>query len=345
MLVVKARNVNIAYERGLRLLREHGVLEWSRAGMVLVVPQPVTTHYLVPTERVLFDPVRDANPFFHVMESVWMLSGSRDARWLDAYVSDFSSRFAEDDGMAHGAYGHRWRMNFESSQWNQHSVLPDQLLLIGDMLLKDFATRRAVLTMWDPGMDLGAQKNDIPCNTHVYFRGHQTANKREVHISVCCRSNDIAWGAYGANAVHMSVMGEVVAGLAGAHLGEYWQVSNNYHAYTNVLDRLAESTSEDPYWEFQSSDLVPIVSGETAEERRASAVKILRDAEMFVSRRAPVYTRWFTEVVLPMAQVHTLWKAGSTDEAVEHCHRIRSRDWRVACERWMQRRIERRRAR
>jgi hypothetical protein len=71
------------------------------------IEEPVLTKVLEPCERVLFYDRRDANPIFHLMESIWMLSGSDDATWIDQFVSDFSARYAEPGGRMHGAYGRR----------------------------------------------------------------------------------------------------------------------------------------------------------------------------------------------------------------------------------------------
>src|SRR6202162_4336063 len=116
MKVIHARNVNDALPQGIDHLLTHCVREESRAGPVLVAPTPVTTVYSHPQERVLFSPARDANCFFHLFESLFYLAGRNDAHWLDQFVHDFSSRFAEEDGTLHGSYGHRWRKAFDFDQ-------------------------------------------------------------------------------------------------------------------------------------------------------------------------------------------------------------------------------------
>ena len=73
MIVNNARTVSEALHNGLHLLRVHGIPQPSRVGDVLVSPHPVMTVYKEPTNRVLLSPMRNANPFFHVMESLWLL--------------------------------------------------------------------------------------------------------------------------------------------------------------------------------------------------------------------------------------------------------------------------------
>ncbi len=81
MNVISVRNVHEALPEALRFLRQTGVPRDSRNGAVLQAPCPVTTVYRRPDERVLFWPERDANPFFHFMESLWMLAGRNDVAW------------------------------------------------------------------------------------------------------------------------------------------------------------------------------------------------------------------------------------------------------------------------
>lgn len=237
MHVISARNVNDALSHGIKHLLADGIKEPSRNGPVLVSPGPVVTVYNRPWERVLFSPLRDANCFFHVMEAMWMLAGNNDLKFPQYFNSKFGA-YSDDKVTVRAAYGHRWR------KWFGY----DQLGVIIEQLKADPSSRRAVLAMWDggatgywydvpgtasvdePSGDLLADTVDKPCNTHIYFRIQQG----RLDMTVCCRSNDIIWGAYGANAVHMSFLHEYMALALGVSMGLYYQFSNNYHLYTNL---------------------------------------------------------------------------------------------------------------
>src|ERR1035441_9587000 len=82
MQVIDARNVNDAWDQARNLLNQTHVARPSRYGDVWEFPQPVTTLYRNPLERVLFNPLRNANPFFHLFESLYLLSGREDVAWL-----------------------------------------------------------------------------------------------------------------------------------------------------------------------------------------------------------------------------------------------------------------------
>lgn len=260
MYTVLARNVRDALPKGLEFLLREGVREESRAGPVLVSPVPVSTVYTHPCERVLLSPVRDANPFFHLAEALWMLAGRRDTAFLDNFVSDFGKRFGEPGGTMHGAYGHRWR----------HALGYDQLDVVVEKLRANPADRQAVIQMWDGRdehsnddmefadvgeNDLRGTWRDRPCNTQAYLRvrdvknatyqSQDDADRPEVpgkllDMMVTCRSNDIIMGAYGANAVHFSILLEYLAARIGVAPGTYTQVSWNFHAYERDLERLVE---------------------------------------------------------------------------------------------------------
>src|SRR3974390_2807104 len=112
MRVIKVRNVHLALPKGLALLQEYGVVRDSRNGPVTVMEEPVTTTYIRPCERVLFWKERDANPFFHFFESLWMLAGRDDLAFLTKFVKRFED-FSDDGLTLHGAYGYRWLRYFD----------------------------------------------------------------------------------------------------------------------------------------------------------------------------------------------------------------------------------------
>lgn len=232
MHVLNVRDVNEALPLALGYLRDCGTLESTRNGPALVAPGPVTTVYRAPRRRVLFDPARDANPFFHLFESLWILAGRQDVRFL----SWFNSRIHgySDDGLTfHAPYGYRLREYYGF----------DQVAIACRMLRDDPSCRRAVLQIWDANADLDTDSKDLPCNDTVMLRVYESPltmhrSGRVLDITVCNRSNDAVWGAYGANAVQFSVLQEYMAEHIGVGVGRYMQVSNNMHVYT-----------ENPYWQ------------------------------------------------------------------------------------------------
>ena len=68
--VIEAHNVRDALPKAVKYLLYYGKYESTRAGDALVARKPVTIHYRHPKQHVLLNRIRDANPFFHLMEAM-----------------------------------------------------------------------------------------------------------------------------------------------------------------------------------------------------------------------------------------------------------------------------------
>lgn len=337
MKVITVKNVNYALSEALWWLKVAGVVSDSRNGPVLMSPVPVTTCYTYPMERVLFSQLRDANPFFHHMEFIWMLGGHNDVAFPSRYAKQIIE-YSDGGIILYGAYGHRWRNIYAH----------DQLLKIIEMLRKDTSTRRIVLSMWDGGRDLWAADEgslDVPCNTHIYFSAPHGA----LDMLVCCRSNDVVWGAYGANAVHFSMLQQFVAEAAGLSVGVYRQMSNNLHIYTDRPDVQRLFTPHSLVG-VQKHDVVytPRDLYETAELSPVQLLQpgesyewFLQDTERFLSDPdgdCEYLTEYFVDTVAPMQVAHTAYKRGDVDGALHAVRGVCADDWRIACTEWLERR-------
>lgn len=259
MYVVRARNVHQALPELMHMMKVHGIRRESRNGPVMRLPGPCTIVYEKPCERVMFWRERAANPFFHLLESLWMLAGRNDVKFLSSIVSHIAT-FSDDGETFHGAYGHRWRKHFIIPQ-PELSLIPvrrDQLAQIAKALHNNPDCRRQVLSVWDGHCDLEFESKDLPCNTHVYFARDEDGR---LDITVCNRSNDAIWGALGANAVHFSMLQEFMAGWIGCEVGKYWQMSNNMHLYLNQHEQLMHEMSVKAFPSDQYKSTDPYAAG------------------------------------------------------------------------------------
>ena len=334
MHVIRARNVHEALVVGLQDLRRYGVERESRNGPVLVFPEPVTTVYERPEERVLFHHERDANPFFHLFEALWMLAGRNDLAYLQHMVARFAD-YSDDGETLWGAYGYRWRRHFRGCR--------DQLEVIGERLRADPIDRRSVLQMWSSELDLGhpsEKSRDIPCNTHAYFSINAAGR---LDMTVSNRSNDMIWGAYGANAVHFSVLQEYMAALVHRPIGRYWQVSNNLHAYRSALDGLRlPPLVDNPY--VRGLGGVPMLLGDKVGEGFDA------ELERFLSDdfSRPFENNFLDSVAAPMRIAYLVFKDERRDpiqrivEAQELLYAVSAHDWYTAADDWLGRRLDRR---
>ena len=352
--VLSGRNVNDIYRQGRRLLAAYGEPQGSRAGAVVVCPWPVLSAYDRPLERVLFDPSRDANPFFHVVEGIWMLSGSADGRVLDKFVKGFSERYTEKWGGIHGAYGARWRRHWEF----------DQLRTVMERLRRDPFDRRVVISMWDPAHDLWSldswvahhegkgeiqeeyfEPKDLPCNTHIYPRIRQDSGVNVLDLTVCCRSNDQIWGAHGANAVHFSMLQEYLAAGLGIEVGKLYQLSNNFHLYPDIADKRPLHEQPTDYYDptiasiRQLEAVTPSVMV-TDFQSFDQDIRIFMEAPGDPRKDALFANPWFAETLQPVVRTMAFHRQASRQDALDMASCIAATDWRLACLQWLKRRYD-----
>jgi hypothetical protein len=315
-----SHNVPTALEDLSWRLKTSAVQEASRNGDVLTLPYPLLLTIQNPTQRVVLCPKRDANPFFHVAETVWMFGGSQGVEFLTL----FNKRMSEysDDGVTfHGAYGHRWR----------HHFYRDQIADVIEQLAADPTTRRAVISMWDAEVDGVGNSKDYPCNTHVYFRVLSGA----LTMTVCNRSNDIVWGMLGANTVHLTYLHELIARAIGQPVGPYHVLTNNPHTYlanpfTEQLLGLYAATDG-----YTSRGLTPYPLLAPDEDYSV----LLNDCKRAVMqpRDSTFKSSWMREVYGP---IRDLWfgRRRNAPGWAQHLERVRATDWRAACQEWIERR-------
>lgn len=362
MHVIDCRNVNDGYRAGMRLIAEEGILLPSRNGPVRRVSDPVTTKYEKPVERVLFDGQRDANPFFHLFEALWMLHGGNDVRTLDHILHSFRE-FSDNGTTFHGAYGHRWRHWPKSTTTYTQEI--DQLQEAIQMLRADRASRRVVIAMWDPVRDLNKVSKDLPCNDLIKVLMTNGA----LDIQVYNRSNDVVFGCYGANAVHMSMLQEYLAAMIDVPVGRYFQISGDFHAYTE------QPYDWDKYWPLQGPEEVswhqpdqlwinnyepandggpdivvcPLVSNpDTFDEELAIFLRAVRDQRSVMKLDPQRFeNHFFGNVAIPMhwAFEHYLNKdLRGASNILDNIRRFgkNENDWLTAGQAWIDRRARKR---
>ena len=359
MKIIDARNVHEALPKGVSMVIQDGYDRESRAGNVKVIDGPVTTVYRNPTERVMFHPDRDCNPFFHFMEGLWMIAGRNDVQWISQFSSNIG-QFSDDGETFHGAYGYRWLNHFSKEQVTNlnmkdfphasesYYVPFNQLECVAGMLRENPDERRCVVSMWSAEDDLGRVGKDVPCNTTIMF---SISVIGELDMTVTNRSNDMVWGAYGANAVHFSMLQEFMASWIGVPVGRYWQVSNNFHSYVKTLEPVRELALiaerkplpfDNPYEKIKGQEAVapfPMVN--------SSIDHWIKELQLFMEA-GPVMgieDRFFRKVAAPIWDTWFAWKGvdGESkrvriENALNRANGIAATDWRKACIEWLERR-------
>jgi hypothetical protein len=333
---ISISDINHALPRALPLLRAHGVRHTASSVAnekpTLEWPGVFITEYTNPCRNVLFDERRDANPFFHYIEAMWIIMGREDTKVL-SHVLPRMLDYSDNGESFHGAYGYRLRNGFGF----------DQIEVAIHILKEKPTTRQVVLSIWSPLEDLGTKTKDMPCNDMIMLK----VRRGRLNMTVNNRSNDAVLGCYGANAVQFSMLLMYLAARLGLSVGTYTQVSDSFHVY-----------EDNPYWQaFGPAPKEPLSSNlydrighfNLFEDQTARVDDELRTffaaAEKSIAMKTPMpnvtllQTRAAHDAACMWNSLY-LHRAGDPAGAAVWSRSIRSPDWQLACLGWLQRRAK-----
>jgi thymidylate synthase len=327
---ILARNVNEMLPEIFWRFRGEAEEMDSRNGKVWYIDEPVILTYTHPLERVAFSLTRDANPIFHLMEAIWILAGRRDVAFPDLYNRSLK-QYSDYGEIYNAAYGHRMR----------HAFGQDQLVEVINHLRRDPLSRQAVIQLWYAG-DLNKKTKDKACNMTIVFR----IEMGQLDMSVMNRSNDVWYGACGANVVHFTFIQEFIANALDIGVGRYRQISNNLHLYQDLYgDKVNISQLMDSPFpledcdEYQSEEFQ--AQGHYHLLKDVNWRQFLRECDEFCddpTSEADYDSAFLREVAFPMAMVQKRRREGRT--GVSWCNRIQAFDWQLATRNWISLREE-----
>lgn len=336
MQVLTVSSVDEAYYQGMGLLKETGGEVDTRNGKAISCETPVTTRYLNPRKRVITWKSREANAYFHLYESLWMLAGCVNVEML-SYFNKRMITFSDDGKTLPASYGWRWRHFFDV----------DQIRVTIEKIKANPNDRRLVIGMFDPSKDVeNLTTKDIPCNLCIKFRVIHGG----LDMIVFNRSNDIIWGAYGANAVHMSFLQEYVAHACNLSVGEYWQISSDFHAYQPLFDEkysgLCEEIKEGPIYSDTRDTSIPIFDRGDEEEYvkfnyDLKTLEYFKPEFLYLQGSDPdvpkFRSRFFKLLVAPMLQSYHHIKMNEFEKSKIELDRIKdiAPDWHEGCSIWL----------
>jgi thymidylate synthase len=319
-----ANNTNDLQNRAYQTMSEHGFKVHTRNGPALRLPGITTILLRRPWQRVNFSLVRDANPFFHLIESVAMLAGNagNDVPLLSFFAKNML--LFSDDGHEYNAfYGTRSRHTFG-----------DQLTRVVEELRNNPESRQAVINLWDP-TDLWRTTKDKACNLCMIF----DIVDRRLNMTTFNRSNDAIWGGVtGANVVHLSFFQEYVACALGLYIGTWHHASANLHVYLDN-PKWAALAAGDPYTEdsgrWYPIGQVPLFTDRDNtkfDEQLLMVLSWLKDlvADPEAAALGPVGNLFIDNTVIPMASAFAAWKHGKKQLAYDILFNVGCSDWKLA---------------
>ena len=333
----------------------------SRAGDVIQVNEPVMVTYDQPTKRVLLNSARDANPFFHLYEALWMLTGRDDVEPLKYYNSNIADIASDNGETFNGAYGYRWRNAIVDESAKFYKVV-DQIELLVRHLKENPFSRRAVLQMWNVEDDLLKidDSKDVCCNTCVYFSISPASEQvciadriqggigdgafnHVLDMTVSNRSNDLIWGMLGANVVHFSILQEYMAAKIKVGVGKYHHFTNNLHVYKNNWKPEEWLKAQKPEREESYNPHFLVSDIKTFDEELPKVVagnyKALSVDQMHATRiwKEP----FFNGVAQPMFNAYHCYKRKEFTSSLSFASTVKDEAWREVSLTWLEKRIKR----
>lgn len=169
-----------------------------------------------------------------VIELLWFLRGDTNVRWLQEQKVSIWDEWADANGDLGPVYGKQWR------QWETPDGREiDQIAGLVDLIKRDPASRRQIVTAWNPA-DLHRMAL-APC--HCLFQT-QVANGR-LNLQLYQRSADVFLGVP-FNIASYALLTHMLAQQCGLEPGVFVWTGGDCHLYSNHLDQAREQLTRDP---------------------------------------------------------------------------------------------------
>ncbi|MGF1549510.1 MAG: thymidylate synthase [Sphingomonadaceae bacterium] len=169
-----------------------------------------------------------------VIELLWFLKGHTNVRWLNERGVSIWDEWADDKGDLGPVYGKQWR------RWQAPDGRHvDQIAQLMRLIREQPASRRQVVTAWNPGEN--ERMALAPC--HCLFQTH-VANGR-LSLQLYQRSADVFLGVP-FNIASYALLAHLLAQQAGLEPGEFVWTGGDCHLYRNHLEQAREQLSRKP---------------------------------------------------------------------------------------------------
>ena len=169
-----------------------------------------------------------------IIELLWFLNGDTNTKWLKDNKVSIWDEWADEKGDLGPVYGKQWR-NWETADGS--SV--DQIKQLVDQLKTNPASRRQIVTAWNPGeierMALA------PC--HCLFQ--TWVGNGKLSLQLYQRSADVFLGVP-FNIASYALLTHMLAEQAGLGVGEFIWTGGDCHLYSNHIEQAHLQLSRAP---------------------------------------------------------------------------------------------------
>jgi thymidylate synthase len=240
---------DLTYNRVLRQILDEGETRADRTGVGTRALFGTQMRFdlrdgqfpLLTTKRVFWKGI--------VEELLWFLRGSTNARELSEKGVHIWDEWADENGELGPVYGAQWRswpvfrpaypLNHHINHYWRRPL--DQIAVVVDSLTNNPASRRHIVTAWNPG-EVDSMKLP-PC--HVLFQFDVTADHR-LNCQLYQRSADFFLGVP-FNIASYALLTLMMAQVTGLGPGTFVWTGGNTHLYLNHLEQAEEQLAREPF--------------------------------------------------------------------------------------------------
>ena len=160
-----------------------------------------------------------------IIELLWFLKGDTNVRWLQERKVSIWDEWADEAGDLGPVYGKQWR-HWEGA----NGITVDQIALLVDQINTNPASRRQIVTAWNPAeIDRMAL---APC--HCLFQTHVADGR--LSLQLYQRSCDVFLGVP-FNIASYALLTHMLADQCGLEVGDFVWTGGDCHLYSNHLEQ------------------------------------------------------------------------------------------------------------
>src|SRR6188768_241457 len=169
-----------------------------------------------------------------IIELLWFLRGDTNVRWLQDRKVSIWDEWADESGDLGPVYGKQWR-DWEAAD-GRHI---DQIAELVALIRRDPASRRQIVTAWNPG-EIGRMAL-APC--HCLFQTQVAAGR--LNLQLYQRSADFFLGVP-FNIASYALLTHMLARECGLEPGVFVWTGGDVHLYSNHVDQARLQLERDP---------------------------------------------------------------------------------------------------
>lgn len=220
-LMYKSVTIDGAWEHWYELITKDSSLAESRDGAVVGEILNAVTIIEDPTRCILKSPIRKLPMRYMIGELLWYLSGNSSLDAIRLYT-DAWNRMSDDGKYVNSNYGNRIQL----ATCEYSGEIFDQMEMVRQMLIKDPASRQAVIHIKQARNLLKYPTKDVNCTVCLQF----FIRDEKLSCTTYMRSNDL-WMGFPNDIFQFTAIQIYLAMRLGVGLGTYTHIAGSLHLY------------------------------------------------------------------------------------------------------------------